>query len=81
MPSIDKEEEKKREKNVLFWPTVSGRVGRGLLWGYIFYENTALKGWRAEKKRILRHDCGGERGGAGERGGGAASRGMMAAAG
>ena len=49
MLGIDKEEEKKREKNVLFWPTVSGRVGRGLLWGYIFYENTALKGWRADK--------------------------------
>ena len=49
--------------------------------GYILAKIVALEGWRAEKKRILRHDGGGERGGAGDRGGGAASWGMMAAAG
>ena len=58
-----------------------GGVLEGSIMGYIFYENTAMEGWRAEKKRILRHDGGGERGGAGDRGGGAGARGMMAAAG
>ena len=62
------------------WPTVAGSF-EGRFYGGIFYENTAMEGWRAEKKRILRHDGGGERGGAGKRGGGAGARGMRAAAG
>ena len=63
---------------------MANSVGGVLYWsimGYIFYENTAMEGWRAEKKRIFVQRGGGERGGAGDRGGGAASRGMMAAAG
>ena len=49
--------------------------------GYILAKIVALEVGRAEKKRILRHDGGGERGGAGEHGGGAGARGMRAAAG
>ena len=40
-----------------------------------------MEGWRAGKIQFSVPRGGGERGGAGDRGGGAASRGMMAAAG
>ena len=70
MLGIDKEEEKKSEKSVLFWPTVSGRVGSGLLWGYILYENTALEDVDGEKIRFF-WQCGRVTG-AGDAGTGAA---------
>ena len=62
------------------WPTVAGSF-EGRFYGGIFYENTAMEGWRAEKIQFSVPRGGGERGGAGDRGGGAGAWGMMAAAG
>ena len=49
--------------------------------GYILAKIVAMEGWRAGKIQFSVPRGGGERGGAGDRGGGAASWGMMAAAG